>query len=74
MAGNALGQITISSTQCHIQEVWLLSRSQDTSLEGLPPLITPPDIFLVLFCPPQVVFLSFSWPLPIKMQANFPAH
>lgn len=43
-------------------------------LRGLPSTITPPDIFLVLFHPLWVVFLSFSWPPLIKMQANFPAH
>lgn len=54
--------------------VSLLPKSQETSLEGLPSTISPPDIFLVLSYPRSVVFLSFSWPPPIKMQANFPAH
>lgn len=37
--------------QCDI-EASLLSRSQDTSLEGLPSRITPSDIFSRPFCPP----------------------
>lgn len=48
-----------------------LQKSQEAHLEGLPITVTPPDIFLAPFYPPWVVFLSFSWPRPLKNASQF---